>query len=286
MLHIHTHVCGICYTDFLLWSPELVSTDNNKFSNCSAKDEYLALVLIARSLLVQTPTGETWLTVIFWPLGQIGIQESRRNTPSGVFAPESTYSLWRWGVTYLFKDVSHETPDVTPCRTSPPMPLVRTRLARNAWCNTISHLTAAGCTTFSTHASWLVRSLGDQVRRRVPERMSPLRVFVCKHLYHLYGLYDNWSVSNLCHSLILGICLGKTLRSPDFEFVDWPHVSFHPEIGFPSGITGWTNDSPADFLLCSPGAYPSENPWDRSQAKKVLCDMMFKALVLFVSPLE
>ena len=39
----------------------------------------------------------------------------------------------------------HETPDVTPCRTSPPMPVFRSRLARNAWCNTISQLTAAGC---------------------------------------------------------------------------------------------------------------------------------------------
>ena len=54
------------------------------------------------------------------------------------------YSLWRWGVEYLFKDVSHETPDVTPCCTSPPMPFFRTCLARNAWCNTMSHLTAAG----------------------------------------------------------------------------------------------------------------------------------------------
>ena len=32
------------------------------------------------------------------------------------------YSLWRWCVACLFKDVSRETPDVTPCRTSPPMP--------------------------------------------------------------------------------------------------------------------------------------------------------------------
>ena len=38
----------------------------------------------------------------------------------------------------------HETPDVRPCRTSLPMPFVRTRLARNAWCNTMSHLTATG----------------------------------------------------------------------------------------------------------------------------------------------
>ena len=32
------------------------------------------------------------------------------------------YSLWRWGVTFHVLDVSHETPDVTPCRTSLPMP--------------------------------------------------------------------------------------------------------------------------------------------------------------------
>ena len=56
------------------------------------------------------------------------------------------YSLWKWGVTCLFKDVSHEMPDTTSCRTSPPIPFFRARLARNAWCNTVSHLTAAGCT--------------------------------------------------------------------------------------------------------------------------------------------
>ena len=57
-----------------------------------------------------------------------------------------TYPLWRWGVTCLFKDVPHETPNVAPCRTSPPMPVFRTwYLARTAWCNTMSHLTAAGC---------------------------------------------------------------------------------------------------------------------------------------------
>ena len=56
------------------------------------------------------------------------------------------YSLWRWGVTFHVLDVSHEAPDVTPSRASPPMPVFRTCLARNAWCNTMSHLTAAGCT--------------------------------------------------------------------------------------------------------------------------------------------
>ena len=43
----------------------------------------------------------------------------------------------------LFKHVSHKTPDVTPCHTSPPMPSLPTRLARNARCDTMSHLTAA-----------------------------------------------------------------------------------------------------------------------------------------------
>ena len=57
------------------------------------------------------------------------------------------YSLWRWGVTCLFKEVSHETPDGTQCRTSPPMLFFRARLARNARCNTMSHLTAAGCSS-------------------------------------------------------------------------------------------------------------------------------------------
>ena len=38
-----------------------------------------------------------------------------------------------------------KTNDVTPCRTSPPKPFVRTCLARNTRCNTILHLTAAGC---------------------------------------------------------------------------------------------------------------------------------------------
>ena len=35
---------------------------------------------------------------------------------------EKCYFLWRRGVTCHVLDVSHETPDVTPCRTSPPMP--------------------------------------------------------------------------------------------------------------------------------------------------------------------
>ena len=30
------------------------------------------------------------------------------------------YSLWRWGVAFHVLDVSYETPDVAPCRTSPP----------------------------------------------------------------------------------------------------------------------------------------------------------------------
>ena len=54
------------------------------------------------------------------------------------------YSLWRWDVTFHVLDVSHETPDVTPCRTPPPMPAFRTCLVRNAWCHTMSHRTAAG----------------------------------------------------------------------------------------------------------------------------------------------
>ena len=36
---------------------------------------------------------------------------------------DRSYSLWRWGVTSHVLDVSYETPDVTPCRTSPPIPL-------------------------------------------------------------------------------------------------------------------------------------------------------------------
>ena len=62
-------------------------------------------------------------------------------------ATRNSYSLWRWGVAYLFNDVSHKTPGVTPCRTSPPMPVFRMLLARNARCNTMSHLTAAGSTS-------------------------------------------------------------------------------------------------------------------------------------------
>jgi hypothetical protein len=37
-------------------------------------------------------------------------------------------TLWRRGVTSICFDVSHEAPDVTPCHTSPPMPVFRTRL--------------------------------------------------------------------------------------------------------------------------------------------------------------
>ena len=68
------------------------------------------------------------------------------------------YSLWRRGVTYLFKDVSHETPDVTPRRTSLPMPFVRTCLARNTRGNTMSHLTAAGSIMPLLHA-WKVSNM-------------------------------------------------------------------------------------------------------------------------------
>ena len=64
-----------------------------------------------------------------------------------VLRGSSGYSLWRWGVSCLFRVVSHEMPDVTPCRISPRMPFFRTCLARNAWCSTMSHLTAAGCKT-------------------------------------------------------------------------------------------------------------------------------------------
>ena len=56
------------------------------------------------------------------------------------------YSLWRWGVTSLFEDVSRETPDVTTCRTSPPMAfLLYMSRAKCSISNTMSHLTAAGC---------------------------------------------------------------------------------------------------------------------------------------------
>ena len=54
-------------------------------------------------------------------------------------AGERWYCLRRWGATCSLKGVSRETPDVAPCRTSPPMPFgFRTSLARNAWCNTMS----------------------------------------------------------------------------------------------------------------------------------------------------
>ena len=59
-------------------------------------------------------------------------------------AAQGRYSLWRWGVTFHVLDFSHGMPDATPCRTSRPMLFCRTRLARNAWCNTMSRLTAAG----------------------------------------------------------------------------------------------------------------------------------------------
>ena len=40
------------------------------------------------------------------------------------------YSLWRWGGTCHVLDVSYETPDITPCRTSPSMPLLYTSRAK------------------------------------------------------------------------------------------------------------------------------------------------------------
>ena len=55
-----------------------------------------------------------------------------------IIATIRTYSLRRWGVTFYVLYVWYETPDVTPCRTSPPMPIVRTCLAQHAWCNTMS----------------------------------------------------------------------------------------------------------------------------------------------------
>ena len=97
------------------------------------------------------------------------------------------YSLRRWGVTCLFKDVSHETPDVTPCRTSPPMPFLGTRPVRNAWCHTKSRLTAAGSTSltasfsaekfhFSTQPlaiSWRVRGEFVQNKGTAPRKSTP-----------------------------------------------------------------------------------------------------------------
>ena len=55
------------------------------------------------------------------------------------------YSLWRRGVAFHVLDVSHETPEVSPCGTSP-----RCRLFVHLWrempdVTHMSHLTAADC---------------------------------------------------------------------------------------------------------------------------------------------
>ena len=96
-------------------------------------------------------------------------------------------------------DVSHETPDVTPCRTSPPMLFFRTRLARNAWCNTMSHLTAAGgATTRKSQVNhetqtWLANSAAHHGHELLTPRATlsmtagvnhgTTHVTTCKHLY-------------------------------------------------------------------------------------------------------
>ena len=78
---------------------------------------------------------------------QRALAVSRRSAADQNAGPDISYSLWMWGVTCCFEDVSHETPDVRTCPTSPPKPFFRARLVRNAWCNTMSHLTATGCTS-------------------------------------------------------------------------------------------------------------------------------------------
>ena len=108
------------------------------------------------------------------------------------------HSLWRWGVTCLSKDVSNETPDVTPCRASPPMPPCRTCLAQNAWCKTMSHLTAAGCTVFVL-GNWCVY------------------VYMYIYIYiYIYSSIQKWSnlgprasvpkLDQLLDSLLAGVC--------------------------------------------------------------------------------
>ena len=54
-----------------------------------------------------------------------------KHTPRGI-AARAPHSMWSRGVASQVLDVSHETPDVAPCRISPPMPFCRTCLARNA----------------------------------------------------------------------------------------------------------------------------------------------------------
>jgi len=48
------------------------------------------------------------------------MSNSRKTLPTRTFS-RPTYTLLRWGVASMFFDVSHETPDVTPRRTSPQM---------------------------------------------------------------------------------------------------------------------------------------------------------------------
>ena len=74
----------------------------------------------------------------------------------------------RWCVTISVLDVSHETLDVIPCRTSLPLPFFRTCLARSAWCNTMSHLTAAGGVSSLLHCTG--------IRRRMTHRVRPVHL--------------------------------------------------------------------------------------------------------------
>ena len=102
----------------------------------------------------------------------------------------------------LSKDVSHETPDVAPCRTLPPMPFVRTCLARNARCDTMSHLTAAGCRSQG----------GGSHGTRVFSSQTPAIVW-----FGALGIQRGLVPSALCSS-ILGQARQTTVSRPGRRF--------------------------------------------------------------------
>ena len=110
---------------------------------------------------------------------------------------------------------SYETPDVTPCRTSPPMQVFRIRLARNTRCNTMSHLIADAGFSYTSRAKRLMWHHVTLHRHRVyvllAWKPSPVSV-----LYH---------VSRTCMILIrLNTCtcpIGWHVRS---AVLIWMHI--------------------------------------------------------------
>ena len=104
-------------------------------------------------------TFENWPRILWCPLVSVrsialeGVQTGWLISYFRCLARKHIYiytHTYKYTTTTTSTTTTTTTPpssDVTPCRTSPPTPAFRTRLARDAWRNTTSHLTAARSTS-------------------------------------------------------------------------------------------------------------------------------------------